>query len=117
LLEQRAERLEDYAARAAAAGSRILADTERRLAHLGALLKSYSYEHVLERGYVLVSDKAGHLLASATAAKPGEAVNLRFHDGSRGAVIDGGDGSPGPAKSAKRDSGPRGPSGNQGSLL
>ena len=117
LIEQRAERLDEFGDRVAAAGSRLLGDTERRLAHLGALLKSYSYEHVLERGYVLVSDKAGQLLASAAAVKPGDGVNLRFHDGSRGAVIDGGDGAPSPAKAAKRDTGSRGPSGNQGSLL
>ena len=121
LLEQRADRLEELGTRVATAGSRLLADTERRLAHLAALLKSYSYEHVLERGYVLVSDKAGHLLATAAAAKPGDEVTLRFHDGSRGAVIEGGDGaapapSATPAKPAKRG-GPRGPSDNQGSLL
>ena len=128
LIEQRAERLDEFGARVAAAGSRMLADTERRLAYLAALLKSYSYEHVLERGYVLVSDRAGHLVASAAAVKPGDGVNLRFHDGSRSAVIDGGTDTAqqsgplsavktSPVQTPKRDSGPRGPSGNQGSLL
>lgn len=125
LIEQRGERLEECGDRIAAAGDRLIADVERRLDHLGKLLKSYSYENVLERGYAMVIDKKGHWIASAGEAKAGDAVDLRFHDGQRGAVIEGGDGasSPRPApaatppKPAKRESGRGGSNDNQGSLL
>jgi exodeoxyribonuclease VII large subunit len=120
LIEQRGERLEECGHRVLTAGTRLLDDVTRRLDHLGQLLKSYSYENVLERGYAMVVDKKGHWISSAREAKAGEAVDLRFHDGQRGAVIDGGDSSastrPAP-KPAKRDPGRGGSNDNQGSLL
>jgi exodeoxyribonuclease VII large subunit len=118
-------------------------DAARRYKHVCQLLDSYSYENILKRGYAMVTDSAGHLVASAAEAKPGDAVDLRFHDGSRGAVIEGADAvrapratparasqaaqtripeaAPAPARAPKRDGGSRGSSGgssgNQGSLL
>jgi exodeoxyribonuclease VII large subunit len=45
---------------------------------------------VLQRGYALVSDPAGHPLTSAAAVKPGARLKLRFADGEVGATADGG---------------------------
>jgi exodeoxyribonuclease VII large subunit len=117
LIEQRGERLHECCDRVVAAGSRLLADVERRLDHLGQVLKSYSYENGLERGYALVLDNHGHWIASAAEAKAGQAVDLQFRDGKRGAVIDGGEAAPRAPKPAKREPGRGGSDGNQGSLL
>src|SRR5690606_3885026 len=59
----------------------------RRLDHAGALLESYSYERVLERGFALVSDASGHPVTSAASLAPGMAVGLRFRDGGADAEI------------------------------
>jgi exodeoxyribonuclease VII large subunit len=52
-----------------------------RLQRLGQLLDSLSPFKVLERGYALVEDEAGHPLGAA-AIGPGMALTLRFHDAS-----------------------------------
>ncbi|MGH6893236.1 MAG: exodeoxyribonuclease VII large subunit, partial [Dongiaceae bacterium] len=83
---------------------------ERRsdaLASLVALLESYSYEHVLQRGFALVRDAGDQPLTSAAALSSGMHVALQFHDGRAGATIDGGN--PPRRKPAKSD--------KQGSLL
>jgi exodeoxyribonuclease VII large subunit len=80
----------DAGRRLPAALTRRLDDAERRLAHAGALLQSYSYERVLERGFVLVRGPDGPVTEAAQAV-PGLAVSLHFQGGeSRGATIDGG---------------------------
>jgi exodeoxyribonuclease VII large subunit len=114
LIEQRDERLEGVRNRLATAGGRALADAERHVVQLGRMLESYSYENVLKRGYALVLNGEGHLVAAAADAHSGDAVTLRFHDGERGAVIDGEKkaAAPKPAKPTK----PSG-TGGQGSLL
>ncbi len=70
---------------------------ERRadaLERCGALLESYSYEHVLKRGFALVRGEDDEPLTSAAALSSGMAVSLQFHDGRARAVIDGGGSSP-----------------------
>jgi exodeoxyribonuclease VII large subunit len=52
-----------------------------RLQRLGQLLDSLSPYKVLERGYALVEDEAGHPL-TASAIAPGMPLTLRFHDAS-----------------------------------
>ncbi len=119
LVEQREERLDTVGARLVTAGGRALADAERHVAQLGKLLESYSHKSVLERGFALVIGPDGHLIGSAAAAQAGDAVSLRFHDGERGAVIEG-EASEKPAtkKSAAPKPAKKTPdTGNQGSLL
>ena len=60
-----------------------------RLARAGKLLDAYSYQGVLERGFALVRNEAGHVVRSKDKAKAGEGVTLTFVDGDRAAVIDG----------------------------
>ncbi len=139
MVEDRGDRVREIGARLDGTYGRAVEDAARRYKHVCQLLDSYSYENILKRGYAMVTDSAGHLVASAAEAKPGDAVDLRFHDGSRGAVIAGAGGAARPpqaaqtpaaqahapqtaaARPAKRDGGSRGSSGgasgNQGSLL
>ena len=66
---------------------------ERRsdaLASCAALLDSYSYEHVLKRGFALVRDDRDQPLTSAAALSAGMSVALQFHDGRAHATVDGG---------------------------
>lgn len=65
-------------------------EARARLEGLAARLKSVSYENVLARGYVLVSDAAGHPITTATAVKPGADLRLRFSDGEIRAIAAGG---------------------------
>jgi exodeoxyribonuclease VII large subunit len=70
---------------------------ERRtdaLAGCAALLESYSYEHVLKRGFTLVRDEDDQPLTSAAALSSGMAVSLQFHDGRARALVDGGSAAP-----------------------
>ena len=81
-LDQAAERLGPGMAR-------LLAERGQRLESLGKLLESCSYRKVLERGYAVVRDSAGHPVSSASAAAPGSAMNVEFSDGSVAVHVDG----------------------------
>jgi exodeoxyribonuclease VII large subunit len=70
---------------------------EARYQRLSDLLESYSYRGVLKRGFVLVTDGAGHAVGSAKDTKPGEGVRLEFHDGRVAATVDGDTPKPKPA--------------------
>jgi exodeoxyribonuclease VII large subunit len=58
-----------------------LREAAARIEGLGARLASVSYQAVLARGYVLVSDATGTPVTSATKVRPGQGLNLRFADG------------------------------------
>ncbi len=64
------------------------------LASCAALLESYSYEHVLKRGFALVRDQDDQPLTSAAALSSGTPVTLQFHDGRARALVDGGSAAP-----------------------
>jgi exodeoxyribonuclease VII large subunit len=62
--------------------------TERRgLNGLGSLLRSLSYQSVLDRGFALVRDGAGEAVRKAAGLSAGDAVTLQFGDGTRDAQI------------------------------
>ena len=88
----------------------LLLARHNRLERAGALLESFSYQRVLERGFVLVFDRAGHALTARAAVKPQMAVRIRFADGEAGAIIEGDAPRPMPRSAA-------GSGGNQGSLF
>ncbi len=67
--------------------TRVLRDAGQRLVDLGKLLKSYSYENVLARGFAVVRDASGHPLMAAAETGAGQAVEIAFHDGAVPAVI------------------------------
>jgi exodeoxyribonuclease VII large subunit len=104
----------DAARRLPAALARNMDDAERRLAHAGALLGSYSYERVLDRGFVLVRGPDGPV-TSAAEATPGLAITLQFRGSeTRGATIDR-DSEPSGLTKPKRN--PKRRDGRQGRLL
>lgn len=53
----------------------------QRLAHASALLESFSYQRVLERGFALVSGPTGTPVMSSNKVKPGDDLTIKFHDG------------------------------------
>ena len=46
------------------------------------LMASLSYKSVLQRGFALVRDGAGHPIHSAAAIKPAQQLTVEFSDGS-----------------------------------
>jgi len=70
-----------------AAGKNILGDHRQALSQASALMESYSYQRVLERGFVLVADTDDKPLVSAKSLTPGLDVTMRFHDGEAGATV------------------------------
>jgi exodeoxyribonuclease VII large subunit len=106
--EEGARRGGELSQRLAAAGGRVLIHARQRFDAVGGLLESYSYERVLERGFVLVRDSSGKPVTAAAEAKPGQHLGLRFHDGEVAATVTGAPGRP-----ARKPP----PSGSQGSLL
>jgi exodeoxyribonuclease VII large subunit len=65
-----------------------LRESRARLEGTAARLESVSPLAVLQRGYALVSDPAGHPLTSAASVKPGASLRLRFADGEIGATAE-----------------------------
>ncbi|MGF1456866.1 MAG: exodeoxyribonuclease VII large subunit, partial [Alphaproteobacteria bacterium] len=86
--EDRLRRLERALAKAP---GRTLDRLAERLTGLGKLLRSYSYQETLARGFALVRDREGRVVRDADSLAPGDAVRLDFHDGSRHAAVTDGD--------------------------
>ena len=89
-VERCRERLAALGERKKRAHTHYAAATHRRLDHAFGLLRAYSYNGVLERGFALVSHADGRLVRAATAVSSGDALTLRFKDGDVGAVATGG---------------------------
>ena len=68
---------------------RAIGEAQRRLDGAFNLLRAYSYEGMLERGFALVLDAGGKLVRSAEAVSTGDALTLRFKDGEVGALATG----------------------------
>ncbi len=103
-LQQRRERLDAVFARAARAYATALHRKQDRLNGAEQLLRSYSYQGVLARGFALVEAEDGRLVKRAAELAAGEVVKLRFADNAARAVVTG-DGErpaakPKPAKAA-----------------
>lgn len=80
--------------------SRYLRQEGQSLENLGSRLESLSPKKVLERGYTLVRDGSGEVLASARALSPGTAFTVEFHDG-KVAAVSGSSGRPAQPRRAK----------------
>ncbi len=91
----------------------VTRDRAGRLDRLRALLDSFSYERVLERGFALVTDTGGQSVTSVKATSPGMGLSVRFSDGAAGVTVNDGDGQP---EKKKRKARPP-PDGRQGNLL
>ena len=64
----------------------LIATRDARLDRSYQLLHAFSYQSVLERGFALVRDGAGHPLRSAAAVQPGMPLDIEFADGCVGAT-------------------------------
>ena len=115
-MEEGAARGGDLASRLVLAAKHALAQTSQHFDSLSGLLESYSYERVLERGFALVSDAAGHPVTAAAEAPAGARLGIRFHDGAVAATVTGSSGG-GAAATVPRRKKPDPSPGSQGSLL
>ena len=66
-----------------------LRDRRRRLDQAERLLKSVSYQSILERGFALVRDDQDRPVREAARLKPGDAIDIQFADGRIAAVTSG----------------------------
>jgi len=83
------DRLAQASRRLALAGGAALDRAARRLAQADRLLVALSYQSVLDRGFALVSDAEGRLVARVAAILPGQPLTLTFADGKAGALATG----------------------------
>jgi exodeoxyribonuclease VII large subunit len=91
---------------------RIVAGQRQRFEDLSRLLRSYSYEAVLDRGFALVVGPAGDAIRSPAQVSLGDLLAIRLATGEIGATVTG------PGKPKSRRSLPRrGPDPNQGRLF
>ncbi len=88
-----------------------------RVGNANQLLKAYSYQGVLARGFALVRDGEGHPLRSAAAVGAGTRLNIEFSDGRVGATADGDRAPQASTKAKPRTQGPGKGPGGQGSLF
>jgi exodeoxyribonuclease VII large subunit len=99
--------------RSSAAVSQHIKEAENRWGRFADLLESYSFERVLERGYTVVLDENTRPVTAAAALNPKDAVEIKFADGSKNAIIT--SETAAPAKPMKAKPGPRDK--EQGTLL
>jgi exodeoxyribonuclease VII large subunit len=78
-----------------------LREARAHLSGLGPRLEAASPLAILQRGYVLVTDPAGHPVVSAASVKPNARLRLRFGDGEIDAVAQGRGGGNPRAKAAQ----------------
>ena len=72
-----------------AAGRSIVAERQGDLNQAAALLESFSYQRVLERGFALVTGEGERSIDSVRKLSPGMDVSIRFQDGEAGATVTG----------------------------
>jgi exodeoxyribonuclease VII large subunit len=66
-----------------------IAAARQRLDQTFKLIEALNPTHVLDRGYALVTDRAGGVLSSAAAARKAGALTVRFGDGDVAARVEG----------------------------
>ena len=92
----------DHAASSLAAAVRVpMRDATARLGQSGALLESFSYQRILERGFALVADREGKPVTTATGVNPGMPLDIVFHDGKVAAIVDGDGARPRPIRRSR----------------
>ena len=94
MVEFRGRELAAKNTRLAPAVQRMLEQQGDKLTSMSRMLESLSYERVLDRGFSVVKDGAGHIVSSAANLSVGDAVALHFADGQSSATISGDAGAP-----------------------
>jgi len=82
------ERTHRLAERAHRALGTLLQRLDARIAHSGKLLTALSYRSVLDRGFALVRDSAGHPVHTASSVGPNAHLSVEFADGRVGVTAD-----------------------------
>jgi len=97
--------------------SQIVERQSTRVEAAGRLLESFSYKNVLDRGFVLVRNKAGDPVLSANGVSAGDDVSLTFKDGNKQATISGNRAKAPPKRKKPTPPAANDGSNDQGSLL
>ena len=113
-LRRHASDVQNLAERAGRALVRTSKDAATLLDNLMTRLESVSPARVLERGYALVRNVDGGLVASAAGAIPGSSLEVQFADGKVGVHVDGAASKPASRPAPKKSGGG---DGGQGTLL
>ena len=69
------------------AAKSLVAHARLRLDHAAALLESFSFKRVLDRGFALVTDAGERPVTAAAALGSGQDIAIHFHDGAVGARV------------------------------
>lgn len=93
----------------------LLERIRRRGQELERLMRTLSYESVLERGFAIVFDAEGNPIKQATSVSEGDALSIRFRDGDVSATVGETPGTPSSKGPARKTSSSR--PGGQGSLF
>jgi exodeoxyribonuclease VII large subunit len=101
IIRMETQRLNSEVRALKSAGRATIDRARGRLDHAAALLNSYSYERVLERGFALITDPEGAPVTSAKGLKTGDALDIRFKDGTRPVAVSGGEAGPSAKRKAK----------------
>lgn len=75
------QKLDDRSERLKISIQNYIKNKENQYVNLSNLLKSYSYQAVLERGFSLVTDNSGKIVATARVAKTLPEMKISFFDG------------------------------------
>lgn len=116
MIDQGANSLESGFRSLKYAANTLLKDRTARLSQASALLESYSYSRVLERGFALVTDDQGKPVMTKSATEPGMNIGIHFKDGDVRARVED-DGTPPPPAKPKKKTKPSNPDDRQGNLL
>jgi exodeoxyribonuclease VII large subunit len=113
IIQMEAGRLASEARALKAAGRAAVDQARNRLTQASALLESYSYQRVLDRGFALVTDPDGAPVTSVKGLKTGDRLDLRLRDGTRPVTVAGNaapakEKAPGKPKTDKPDNGRQG---------
>jgi exodeoxyribonuclease VII large subunit len=87
LIERDRVNVDEVGARAQRCAHAYVDRLRRKLETPAGMLRSLSYERILDRGFVLVTDKRGHPLTAAADTHASMALTLQFKDGAVGAVV------------------------------
>ena len=112
-VERSAERLANPVSRLRPGLDRAVSRDRDRLAALGRTLGVFSYQRTLERGFAVVRDADGKLLARAAAIAPGDALEIELADARVAAHADGEDAT-GSRPQLKRSTGRKPPKSQDG---
>jgi len=85
-MTERTRRIGDLDRRATKAFIGLVGEKRRGFASLAKLVEAFSYENVLQRGFVILRAGDGAIVRSVAAVAPGDPLNLQLSDGAIDAV-------------------------------